>query len=499
MTQAETDLQTLSQNASITASLPENMYISAVGIQGQQVYISASQTGEDGADTASYVYAVDRDTGALNLLYQQMSSIIQICPLEDETLWLATWNYDQDTGAASSALLHVDAAGQELARIDIQSLVDTEDNYINYLLPDTGGAVVVFVGGHLMALDSQGNITAAMDMTDSSCSDLTILSTGEIMGVFRQVDALGNVGDSYIAQVDLTAQTVTPWNMGDDIDWGLYPQILCDDGNTLWISHDDVVCTYDRASGLAQEQFTWVSAGVNAIQMLGAFLDDDGTLWAVSSSQAGDSITIFPVQTADSSRKTLTLATMFLSYTARLAVTAFNQENPDYCIEVKEYLSSGGNINDSLEQFAYDVMSGDVPDIVDLSEMDYDSLLQKGLLQDLTPYIDGENGLDRSEYLESVFDANTDETGTMYSLIPHFSISTLAGDASVFGSAQGCTLEQLEQAAQTCADTGMVLFPCASRKDVLYYLLPNISLENYMDRTTNTCSFNSQEFVDCKC
>jgi hypothetical protein len=271
--------------------------------------------------------------------------------------------------------------------------------------------------------------------------------------------------------------------------------VLCDDGQTAWLRCDDTLYTYDMTTGSVEAVTTFVAAGINSINLKGMFLDESGALWAVLK-ESDNSLTITSVKTTASERKTLTLATMGLSANAREMVTAFNQENEEYYIEVKEYLSEGGNIDDSLEQFAYDVMSGDEPDIVDLSDMNYDSLLQKGLLLDLTPYVDGENGLDRSQYLESVFDANTDETGAMYSLIPNFSLSTLAGDPSVFSSAQGCTMKQLEEAAQTCADMGMVLFSCASRENVLYYLLPNITLENYIDHTTNTCSFNSQEFVD---
>lgn len=81
------------------------------------------------------------------------------------------------------------------------------------------------------------------------------------------------------------------------------------------------------------------------------------------------------------------------------------------------------------------IVSGTGPDIIDITNIDYNQYASMGVFEDLYPYMD-KTGINRSDYLENVFMAYEID-GKLYAVIPQFMISTTMVKASKLSSPDG--------------------------------------------------------------
>ena len=144
-------------------------------------------------------------------------------------------------------------------------------------------------------------------------------------------------------------------------------------------------------------------------------------------------------------KQILTLGCCYIDSDVRTQVVQFNKTNEKYRIQIKDY--SVYNTETDYEQ-AYtklntDIVSGNVPDILVLdSSLPLESYMSKGLFEDLYPYIDADEEMNRTDFLTSVFDAFSKD-GKLYQLIPSFTVFTVVGKTADVGKETGWTLDDL--------------------------------------------------------
>ena len=94
---------------------------------------------------------------------------------------------------------------------------------------------------------------------------------------------------------------------------------------------------------------------------------------------------------------TLTYATQYLGYEERSKIIDFNKSSDKYRIEIKDYseFNTADDYQAGLTKLNTEIAAGNVPDILNVSGLPIQQYSAKGLLEDLYPYIDADEELNR--------------------------------------------------------------------------------------------------------
>ena len=148
-----------------------------------------------------------------------------------------------------------------------------------------------------------------------------------------------------------------------------------------------------------------------------------------------------------------------------------------------------------LTKLITEIGSGAVPDILVTSSLPMDVFGNKGLFEDLWPYIEADEELGgRAGVVEPFFNAIS-EDGKLYQITSSFTVRTLAGPASIVGSEPGWDYDDIYAALDKMPE-GCEVFSVGTTRDSVFSDVCSLNLSNFVDWSTGQCSFNSQEFID---
>lgn len=324
--------------AGLTVTIPSGEYVCSVRAVDGRLYLATDISGEMNPYNAGAVYAVDMDTGTLTELFRQTENdISNFAVCDDGSVWYVTNSYDPD--ASYCALCHASAGGQELARIPAGQLnpTDTDIGFVD-LAPLPGGMLATITSGATLGLhilNPDGSLAVDTPVSGGSLSCLATLADGTLATIFQSRDAMGNSTGTVLRTIDPASGAMTDLPLTDEENLiGSYPEILCGDAERILLTNGSANI-YDRTSGVLSRGFDWRDMGV--IQLALAFFRSDGTLWAADTGDEG-LLRVFPVREGGDERQVLTLAGMMIRPQVTRAVAQFNRENPNYRIEMTDYI-----------------------------------------------------------------------------------------------------------------------------------------------------------------
>jgi hypothetical protein len=189
---------------------------------------------------------------------------------------------------------------------------------------------------------------------------------------------------------------------------------------------------------------------------------------------------------------TLTFATYNLSYEMEESIRLFNLNNSSYQIETIDYAAydTYDSSDTGLTLLANDIISGNAPDIYDLSYFSPESFAAKGLLEDLKPYFESDSQLSYDSLLPCIT-ANTEFRDGLYELVPAFKLVTICGDKSTVGD--DWSVEKFIQLTKEYPHE-MILGLDMTRGEFLNYVLSFMKNELYSEETLQ-CNFTSEDFI----
>lgn len=178
------------------------------------------------------------------------------------------------------------------------------------------------------------------------------------------------------------------------------------------------------------------------------------------------------------------------------AVLEFNKNHPSYKMIYKSYIDHYGIVpaetyDNAVTAMYLDLISDNPPDIIDLKRLSIPGLAAKGVLEDLSPYLENGTLIKRDDFVPSILDAYTID-GALVTIPRSVFLSTLCGKKSIVGEKEGCTIEDLLQLSQKYPDTE--LLAGYSKEFILRQFLQYDS-SAFVDYQTGTCSFNSPDFI----
>ncbi len=224
----------------------------------------------------------------------------------------------------------------------------------------------------------------------------------------------------------------------------------------------------------------------------------DGSFAAVLISNDGEDQRVVMTKVDDdvvAQRKTLRLGCYYMDYEVRKQVLAFNKASQDVHITIEDYSqydSTGGN--EGLTRLNTDIVSGNAPDIILVNDMmPVNSYTSKGVLEDLTPYFDKDEELDRSKFLTNVFDAFAID-GKMYTIVPSFYALAVVGKTSDIADGSDFTLDKVNQLVQAQGVKPELSFGYTTR-DVVFAQALQYCGDRFIDWNELKSNFDSEEFI----
>lgn len=190
----------------------------------------------------------------------------------------------------------------------------------------------------------------------------------------------------------------------------------------------------------------------------------------------------------DAGKEVITLASQYTDTDMQQSIIAFNKSNDKYKIDYKTY----DNTENSEEAFANDIISGNTPDIIDLSGMNPENYIAKGLLTDLTPYMENDDTVNKDYFIDGILDKSQVD-GKQYYLFKSFNITSIAGKASELARYKdNWSLDSLIDYYKSKPE-GTLLFERDSKQRIFSLFLDQ-QYASCVDYATGKVSFDNDEF-----
>lgn len=197
-------------------------------------------------------------------------------------------------------------------------------------------------------------------------------------------------------------------------------------------------------------------------------------------------------------KETITLGCMWLVQTLQSAVVNFNKTNEQYEIVIKNYSenidwtkeTAYEDYNTAMKQIQIDIATGNGPDLFTAIDVDMELMAEKGVIEDLSPYIQNSQIINSSDLIEPVLNAYI-TNGILCSIPSTFWIITLTGRTSEVGKKSGWTLDEMIAYANQYPDSE--LFGNISNSTMLSYCIM-YDLDSYLNWETGECKFETDQF-----
>ena len=190
----------------------------------------------------------------------------------------------------------------------------------------------------------------------------------------------------------------------------------------------------------------------------------------------------------------ITLGGFYISPDAKKIISKFNKENSKYKIRVVDY--SVYNTQDTdykggITVFKGDVATGKIPDIIMTDGVpNVESYINKGLFEDLTPYLE-KAGISKSDFLDNIVEAGSKD-GKLYNLIPFYTIQGFLIKAEYTNANNSISIDDYMNLEKKYNCVGTSIY-YEDKSNVIEHSL-GFNTSDFLDVKTGKCNFDSDDF-----
>jgi ABC-type glycerol-3-phosphate transport system substrate-binding protein len=502
----------------IDAKLQEGEFVTGIRCAGDKIYVityysqSEEAEGETVTKTGSNLYSMNLDGTNFGLVtsfrdvnesneeegsttYTNTSSIT---PCSDGTLWYYTQTSVSIPASFSytstGKLIHADTGGNVLASIDSATLSQSPYFYIMNMFICPNGDLVLSTGDSISVVSAQGTVKYSVPTNNAYFTGLTITGNGEIVGIKNSFDMVTFASNMTLVKLNEDTKSF------DDL--GTVPvtntqSFIGGEGSTVIINSGSSVYIYDINTKEMKEVLNWINSDMNFNRVQNFTVLPEGK-YMISEYTNGYQDLSFGILSKKSEadiieKYVINFASVYLDSNLQDAIIQFNRQNDEYRIQYVDYsiYNTSSDYNAGVNQLNYDIVSGQIPDLFSMYGLPYSTYASKGLLADIGALMDADTSFDKTKYLENVLNAPT-FNGKIYSVIPAFTVMTVAGKSENVGTTPGWTMDGLKTLMQKYPDAQV--FSNTSKTNVLSSF-SNMAMNSYIDFNTGVCSFNSDSFI----
>lgn len=449
-------------------------------------------TGEGKRDFTQFAHpeAATVDSEGKLIMLEQFVSSWSDAP-DDITAESAEY-FDYARSETEGYLRVLDSNGAELSRAKIEL---DEDDYVSGLSVNAARQIILPYAGSgsgIRAYSAEGEMLYEIAV-DGYLYDADTLASGETGAlIYDNGEIAVRIIDSERGVLGDEAHPVEQFPT----------EIIAGAGDyDFFFTTDTSLYGYKLDSDESERILNWVNCDVNGSNMSGIRVSRDSTVQGYLAETDGGSAYSFSLvslekteRNSTSEKEVLTLASISPTVELCDAVVKFNRESENCRVELKNYYELVGetSYDDAITKLNTELAAGNVPDLLDLSDLPYNRLAAMGLLEDLYPYIDADDELSRADFFDNILSAY-EVGGGLYAAVAGFGVMSVMGAESVVGDAPGWSYDDYATALATmpagCAGFDWYF----SRETMLQYALM-IDLGAYVDWTQGECRFDSDEF-----
>ena len=399
------------------------------------------------------------------------------------------WNYYVE-GEIYRELSKYSADGELLQTVELDL---EQDAYINEVLMDSKG--------NFYATDYETIYLIAADGTMVGSIPNENWSELQKMGD----DLIGVVTTNYETDQSVVFKPIDfdTKSYGEEMKLVAYPQNLYPGFGEYQYLYGDSDNIYGVKEGVTEGEklLSWLECDVDSSYLEHVTFLADGRIIALETNYnaSENSHTLVTVEQVDAAsipeRKELTLACFGLNWELRPMIVEFNRSQSAVRIVVQDYseFSTEEDYMAGLTRLNTEIISGNVPDILDASSLPVNQYAGQGILVDLWPLIDSDPELGREDLMVHLFEAmsNNDK---LYRITDSFSIQTAGVNSSIASGRVSWTLDEVLEAMEEL-DPNATIFGETDTKSGMLHRAIGFNLSDFMDWENKTCSFDSEEFI----
>ena len=457
-------------------------------IEGGEVFASIP----NGVD----VYSACADDAG-NLYY--VGAIRPETPGEDATD--ADWElyYNDADQKTEYHLIKLDAQGNQVYDLDFTEMTRTLDYfYVSRMAVDAQGRVYLASSDSKVLLFGADGYYAGIAETDqqSWISNMGTAKDGKVYASYMRYDA--NSSSMVLAEIDFDGKKVGKTYQNFPNAYGNASMVKGLEQDIL-ISDDSALYEYSLEKEETTKVLTWLDCDIDG-NGVNNIVTADGKYYVLLrdwNMDATEFAELEKMKTEDVvKREKIVVGTIYQDSSLSEEIIKFNKSNEQYRITLKTYLDENNwtetSYQDAITALTNDILAGTGPDILELSTLDIDNLASKGVLDDLSPYLEKSSKLNKSDFHDSVLKAGT-KNGKLVSLSAGFSLSTIVGKTSVVGSKQGWTVADLIKLQKAYPNSELLEYE--TKESILQAILM-LNKTHFLDTANHTCNFDNQEFKD---
>lgn len=446
---------------------------------GDTIYLTATDASGDNR----LIYSFDLNTlESTRLDFSTDSSIGKISAFDNASLFLIKSTNTEDSSLPfgfylKNSLLRLSSEGEILSEYDLDEVVGKDVTVTSLLAAEN--CVFLSTPGMVYSLDFNGNLIQKFDYTGSSFLSLVRGADGEAL-ICEYNDTEFIVRELSADGKETTGKyTITGRYMGA-LDG------LGSDG--IYIYDDNKLYSVDYREGTLREA---IDTAINNVYLYSFVYVDSESFF---STEAGVPVIWVPRDESLGEIVTLNLATYDIDPGLSGAITDFNEANEQYKITVTDYAiyDTAESSTAGLTLLNTEILSGNLPDLFDLSKLPGKTYARRGILADLGEWIENDPDISLDDFVSGVVNCLTDSEGHIYEMVPDFVPRTLVGSADVLPSGTGWTVSEFLDWAGSHA--GQKIFAThITREDFLQYILA-VSSDSYVDYENAACDFKDSDF-----
>lgn len=430
--------------------------------------------------------------------------MLAYCIDNDNRLVMLQADYDEESmekedmeGSVKYNIVIKDAEGKDISSTDMTDKFNHdikvgspgEDCYINEnkFGPD-GNLYVSYVDGEsnkttIFRIKSDGEIDGKV-LVEGYVDTMAVDNNGKVAISYMKDD---NFVYSYL-DFDKEAIGEPLEGIEGDVSFG---NIMTGYGDiTFFIKDSKSLYKYDSEAKEKTMILNWLDSGLIGDNVNNVIPIGGGRLFCIYTDAEGNSKSGILSKSAESGteKKVIKVGSTYVDGNLQELIIAYNKTNTEYKIE---YVSYEDKENPDTA-FANDIIAGNIPDIISIGSVDVNNLISKGIIEDLGPYLEKDDTLNKDYFVDGVLDALTID-GKNYYLVREFALRTIAGKASDLKDYKdGWTVQEMIDYYNS-KPAGTELFETATKMGVFYELICT-DLGNYIDWSTGEVRFDSDEF-----
>ncbi len=373
----------------------------------------------------------------------------------------------------------------------------SEDYSINAIVPNPAGGYLVSLWNNqnssyeLGTFDDELNMTGNINLNCQYISNIISTPNGTIF-----INYENNEGAPQYATLDPKTGQTTDVEIKGMPQWSNNVIKSHDEQYDFYVSDSEYVYGVSLGKKTCEPVINWLNSDFLGNYVNSVYQSGDGKFIVSAQSMGKDGATslwrLSPRDPEDFKNVTMiTMAGLYLPDEIAQAVLDYNRTHTDSRIATVNYekYSEEGDYEAAINKFKNDMTSGVVADLIVTSGLPYESLANKGIFEDLTPYM---GNINEADYFTNFFDSMK-YGDKLYQIGFSFDVDTLQGKTELVGSKQGLTMEEFMKLVEGLPD-GTEPFTYGTRANVMSMLVIS-DLKAFSDVKTGTCSFNTPEFV----